>query len=77
MRLELTSDYVATCFQDRFLIRPDDFRSQAAGAGIEPTSRRSERPVLPLDDPASMVRDTPVSKRLGEEDLNLHRLLDS
>ena len=42
------------CFQDRFLIRPDDFRLQAAGAGIEPTSRRSERPVLPLNDPASV-----------------------
>ncbi len=25
---------------------------QAAGVGIEPTSRRSERPILPLDDPA-------------------------
>jgi hypothetical protein len=40
------------CFQDNFLIRPDDFRLRAAGVGIEPTSRRSERPVLPLDDPA-------------------------
>jgi hypothetical protein len=40
------------CFQDRLLIRPDDFRLQAAGAGIEPTPRRSERPVLPLNDPA-------------------------
>src|SRR4051794_6281730 len=39
------------CFQDSVLIRPDDFRL-AAGVGIEPTSRRSERPVLPLDDPA-------------------------
>ena len=27
----------ATCFQDRLLIRPDDFRGQAAEAGIEPT----------------------------------------
>ena len=44
----------AACFQNRFLIRPDDFRLQAAGAGIEPTSRRSERPVLPLNDPASV-----------------------
>ena len=43
-----------TCFQNRLLIRPDDFRLQAAGAGIEPTSRRSERPVLPLNDPASV-----------------------
>src|SRR4030042_3819650 len=33
----------ATCFQDRLLIRPDDFRIQTAGAGIEPTRRRSER----------------------------------
>ena len=29
---------------------------QAAGAGIEPTSRRSERPVLPLDEPAEFPR---------------------
>jgi hypothetical protein len=28
-----------------------------AGAGIEPTSRRSERLVLPLDDPALITRD--------------------
>ena len=41
-----------TCFRDRLLIRPDDFRFQVAGAGIEPTSGRSECPVLPLDDPA-------------------------
>ena len=27
MRLELTSGLAATCFQDRLLIRPDDFRS--------------------------------------------------
>ena len=26
VRLELTSDQVATCFQDRLLIQPDDFR---------------------------------------------------
>ena len=25
--LKLTSDYVATCFQDRLLIQPGDFRS--------------------------------------------------
>ena len=29
--------FAATCFQDRLLIRPDGFRRQAAGAGIEPT----------------------------------------
>ena len=39
------------CFQDSLLIQPDDFR-KAAGVGIEPTSERSERPVLPLNDPA-------------------------
>ena len=47
----------ATCFQDRLLIRPDDFRcrvSQAAEAGIEPTRRRSERLILSLDDSASL-----------------------
>jgi hypothetical protein len=27
----------ATCFQDRLLIRPDDFRTEAAEAGIEPS----------------------------------------
>ena len=46
--------YQDTCFQDRLLIRPDDFRFPVAGAGIEPTSGRSERPVLPLDDPAKV-----------------------
>ena len=45
----------AACFQNRFLIQPDDFRLKAAGAGIEPTSRRSERPVLPLNDPAVVI----------------------
>ena len=45
-----------TCFRDRLLIRPDDFRLQVAGAGIEPTPERSERPVLPLDDPASITK---------------------
>ena len=45
-----------TCFRDRLLIRPDDFRFQVAGAGIEPTPGRSERPVLPLDDPASLLK---------------------
>ena len=30
----------AACFQDRFLIQPDDFRGQAAVAGIEPASGR-------------------------------------
>src|SRR5690606_2683015 len=40
---------------DRFLILPDDFHSQVAGAGIEPTSRRSERRILPLDDPATQT----------------------
>ena len=59
VRLELTSDIVATCFQNRLLILPDDFRSQAAGAGIEPTSRRSERRILPLDDPAMMTESLP------------------
>ena len=34
--------YAATCFQDRLLIRPDDFRSQVAGVGIEPTPPGSE-----------------------------------
>ncbi len=33
--------------------------NQAAGAGLEPTSRRSERPILPLEDPAVPAqRDT-------------------
>jgi hypothetical protein len=49
--LEPTSRDATDCFQDSVLIRPDDFRL-AAGVGIEPTSRRSERPILPLDDPA-------------------------
>src|SRR4051812_14281491 len=45
-----------TCFRDRLLIRPDDFRFLVAGARIELTPERSERPVLPLDDPASMPK---------------------
>ena len=67
--------HTATCFQDRLLIRPDAFRLEAAGVGIEPTSRRSKRPILPLKDPASFMRDTIVTQRLGEKDLNLHLLL--
>ncbi len=45
--LEPTSDRVATCFQDRLLIRPDDFRA----------------------------RDKTCQAKLGEQDLNLHDLL--
>ena len=44
----------AHCFQDSFLIQPDDFqiqpKSKNARAGFEPAPRRSERLVLPLDD---------------------------
>ena len=38
--LEPTSRGATTCFQDRLLIRPDDFRfsKQAPGVGIEPTA---------------------------------------
>ena len=38
--LEPTSRCATTCFQDRLLIRPDDFRplNQAPGVGIEPTA---------------------------------------
>ena len=64
MGLEPTSRRATTCFQDRFLIRPDAFRLQAAGAGIEPTSRRSERPVLPLDDPAEGFCSRHLSERV-------------
>ena len=71
------ADRTATCFQDRLLIRPDAFRLQAAGVGIEPTSRRSKRPILPLDDPASFFRDTFVTKKLGEKDLNPRFLVQS
>ena len=42
---------------------------QAAGAGIEPTSRRSERPVLPLNDPASVssADDTCPSRQVRRQ----------
>jgi hypothetical protein len=43
------------CFQDSVLIRPDDFRCKLRELESEPTSRRSERPVLPLDDPARVI----------------------
>ena len=84
MRLELTSDYVATCFQDRLLIRPDDFRPllfQAAEVGIEPTAswfraRRHYQQQLfridllnPRHPPHVRVRE------LGEKGSNLHSLL--
>lgn len=84
---------LATCFQDRALIRPDDFResrlslrerassfeeegdNQAAGAGVEPASRRSERRVLPIDDPAVCGLETPLtltgSGRLRGQESNL------
>ncbi len=44
------------------------FVEQAAGAGIEPTSRRSERPVLPLNDPASVSSaDTHRSRQVRRQ----------
>ena len=61
------------CVQDSVLIRPDDFRSQAAGAGIEPTSRRSERPVLPLDDPAEGQLNRHMSERVCSQKVPLSR----
>ena len=38
--------FATTCFQDRLLIRPDDFRLQAAGVGIEPGTDRAWMPGL-------------------------------
>jgi hypothetical protein len=39
VRLELTSGKAATCFQDKFLIQPDDLRiKKFRGVGIEPTT---------------------------------------
>ena len=49
------------CFQS------DDFRTQIAGAGIGPTSRRSERRILPLDDPAERSRVKGLESRAREE----------
>jgi hypothetical protein len=47
----------AACFQDRFLIRPDDFRGQVAGVGIEPTPPGSEPSIATSsDNPAMDVR---------------------
>lgn len=48
----------AACFQDRFLIRPDDFRNrQVAGVGIEPTPPGSEPSIATSsDNPAMDVR---------------------
>jgi hypothetical protein len=42
--------------------------TEAAGAGIEPTSRRSERPVLPLNDPAPVSSaDTHRSRQVRRQ----------
>lgn len=51
-------DVPAACFQDRFLIRPDDFRNfQVAGVGIEPTPPGSEPGIATSSDyPAMVVR---------------------
>ena len=50
-------DVPAACFQDRFLIRPDDFRNlQVAGVGIEPTPPGSEPSIATSSDyPATIV----------------------
>ena len=46
----------AACFQDRFLIRPDDFRNlQVAGVGIEPTPPGSEPSIATSSDYPAMV----------------------
>ena len=61
VRLELTGAVSrADRFQSGVLIQPDRFQMpnsiEAAREGIEPSSRRSERRVLPLDDLASKQR---------------------
>lgn len=65
------------CFQDRALIRSDDFRLQVAGAGIEPTSGRSEGPVLPVRRPRISCAFWTIAKceRFGKKELNPHPLL--
>jgi hypothetical protein len=69
----------AACFQDRFLIRPDAFRPQAAGAGIEPTSRRmrAPRPTVRRPRIVSFLETRVSPGKLGEKVSNLHFLVQS
>ena len=69
----------ATCFQDRLLIQPDDFR-KVAGVGIEPTpswfrARRHYQQQLPRI--ASSWLTLARVPEFGEKDLNLHHLVQS
>ena len=49
-------DVPAACFQDRFLIQPDDFRKlSVAGVGIEPTPPGSEPSIATSSDYPAMV----------------------
>jgi hypothetical protein len=67
----------ATCFQDRLLIRPDDFlelrglESNQRPPGSEPgVATSSNHPAV-----LSAIRDSPSVKRFGEKESNLHGLL--
>jgi hypothetical protein len=55
-RLELATGLTAPVFETGSSSGRMTSVLQVAGAGIEPTPERSERPVLPLDDPASMSK---------------------
>ena len=59
--------FLAACFQDRFLIRPDDFRSlRVAGVGIEPTPPGSEPSIATSSDyPAMVVRQMTRSQLIS------------
>ncbi len=61
-------DAPAACFQDRFLIQPDDFRIQVAGVGIEPTPPGSEPSVTASSNyPARRSRAKGQESRAGQE----------
>ena len=65
----MTSGYVAFCSakEASFFGEKGD-RHQAAGAGVEPTSQRSERRILPIDDPAGYVISPIVGRTVHHHD---------
>ena len=76
VRLELTSGVAATCFQDRLLIRPDDFRSCRSKKLRELES--NQRP--PGSEPGATTSSSYPGmcfREFGEKESNLHSLVQS
>ena len=71
----------ATCFQDRLLIQPDDFRICSSSGGWNRTNGllvQSQASLPAATTPESIASPTRANVvELGEKDLNLHDLVQS